>query len=96
MARRGYPPRKRKPATKRARSNPAPRRNHHLQGAVLLAEHVTSVAYMQHRQTRYKGEYVHKFPKSKGIVKLYALRDGTLLLKGKVPLYDEYIVPDDE
>jgi hypothetical protein len=69
------------------------RTNFHSKGT-LLGEHVAGIVYY-HGATNYRGQWTHKFPKSKGVVRMYAMPNGELLLKGSKPLFEEHLVPDD-
>jgi hypothetical protein len=76
---------------RRARKNP--RENHHMIGAVKMSDTVKSLVYNNVFSAKPSRSYQHKFGAG---VSMYALRDGSILLKGPKKLWNLYEVEDKE
>jgi hypothetical protein len=80
-------------AVRRTRKRANPRANHHMAGAVKMSNTVKSLVYNNAFSAKPSRSYQHKF--GPGVV-MYALKDGSILLKGPKSLWNNYIVEDSE
>jgi hypothetical protein len=63
-----------------------------MEGAVKMSSNVEAVLY-RHDWSKTRAAYKHGFGKG---VSMYALKDGSIMLRGPKPLWDMYTVGDDE